>query len=89
VTARTVSVPMAVVGGPQGMTIEACETACQAAGYVLSGVEYYAECYCDNTLKNGVALAPDGNAMCNMACNGNAAENCCGELRWTEQIEPL
>jgi hypothetical protein len=72
---------MDVVGGPEGMTIEACENACQAAGYVLAGVEYSAQCFCDNELENGGGPAPDGNALCDMACNGNATENCGGPNR--------
>jgi hypothetical protein len=81
VAARTLTVGMAVVGGPAAMTPQVCTAACQAAGYVLSGVEYSAECYCDNTLHNGGGPAPDGNTGCNMACNGNAAETCGGANR--------
>jgi hypothetical protein len=81
VNARTLSVVMDVVGGPQGMTVEACENACQAAGYVLAGVEYSAQCFCDNTLENGGGPAPDGNALCDMSCNGNTTENCGGPNR--------
>lgn len=32
---------------------------------------------------NGNGPAPDGNAQCNMACNGNAAEMCGGPNRLT------
>lgn len=31
---------------------------------------------CGNALQNGGAPAPDGNALCNMACDGNSAETC-------------
>jgi hypothetical protein len=34
------------VNGP--MTIEACQTACETAGYKLAGLEYAQECYCGN-----------------------------------------
>lgn len=81
VTARSLSVGMAVPGGPAAMTVELCQAACQAAGYVLAGVEYAQECYCDNTFKNGGGPAPDGNALCDMACNGNPAETCGGPDR--------
>ena len=63
------------------MTIENCQTACHAAKYTLAGVEYSAECYCDNQFENGGGPAPDGNAQCNMACNGNPSETCGGPNR--------
>jgi hypothetical protein len=78
------------------MTVELCQAACKAAGFTLAGVEYSAECCkyrihisatyadfidCDNTWKNGGGPAPDGNAQCNMPCNGNAAETCGGANR--------
>jgi len=72
---------MAVPGGPAAMTVELCLAACQAAGYVLAGVEYSQECYCDNTFENGGGPAPDGNAQCTMPCNGNKAEICGGPNR--------
>jgi hypothetical protein len=63
------------------MTWEACTTSCKNAGYSYAGLEYAGECYCGNTLSNGGGPAPDGNAGCNMACNGNAAEMCGGSNR--------
>lgn len=78
VSARTLGNTMSVPGGPSAMTIEACLTVCQAAGYSLAGVEYSAECYCDNALRNGGGPAPDGSAWCDMRCNGNKAEICGG-----------
>ena len=44
VSARTLSVAQGVPGGSGAMTIEACQAACQAAGYNLAGVEYSVEC---------------------------------------------
>lgn len=38
---------------------------------------------CGNTVGNGNGPAPDGNAKCNMACKGNAAELCGGRNRLT------
>jgi hypothetical protein len=78
VAARTLANPMFVQGA---MTVEKCTTACQASGYILSGVEYAGECYCDNTFKNGGGPAPDGSTGCNMPCSGNAAEMCGGPNR--------
>ena len=63
------------------MTVELCLAACLAGGYTLAGLEYAGECYCDNSLHNGGGPAVDGNAQCDMACNGNAAEMCGGPNR--------
>lgn len=70
-----------VQGGPSNMTVENCEAACLAAGYILAGVEYSGECYCDSTIRNGGATATDGYAQCTMTCNGNATEKCGGPNR--------
>ncbi|KAF8242298.1 hypothetical protein K440DRAFT_591049 [Wilcoxina mikolae CBS 423.85] len=78
VGARTLGTPM-FVGSP--MTVELCTAACHSSGFILSGVEYAGECYCDNSLKNGGGPAPDGNTGCNMPCNGNALEMCGGSNR--------
>lgn len=59
----------------QNMTVKGCTNACHAAGYILAGVEYSGECYCDNTLKNGAVAATSG---CDMLCNGNQTEICGG-----------
>jgi len=47
------------------------------------GTEYSGECWCGNTIMNGGGPAPDGNAYCNMPCNGNASEICGGPNRLT------
>ena len=36
---------------------------------------------CGNDIVNGGGPAPDGNAGCNMACDGNSAETCGGPNR--------
>jgi hypothetical protein len=74
---------MQVVGGPNNMTQENCQAACKAAGYILAGVEYSDECYCGNQLAGGGGPAPDGNALCDMTCNGNTTEICGGPNRLT------
>lgn len=43
-TGRALTHTAATVGGPNGMTVKACTTACQAAGYLLSGVEFSSQC---------------------------------------------
>ncbi|KAL0940159.1 copper radical oxidase [Colletotrichum truncatum] len=80
VQGRALPMPIAVVGGPAGMTIEGCVIACLAAGYTVAGVEYAQECWCGNTIQNGgVATLPgDG---CNMPCRGNTIETCGGSNR--------
>lgn len=78
VAARTLSTPVFPAGG---LTIEKCVSACQAAGFILAGVEYGGECFCDNVFRNGGGPAPDGNAQCNMACTGNPAQICGGPNR--------
>ncbi|KFY89652.1 hypothetical protein V500_05562 [Pseudogymnoascus sp. VKM F-4518 (FW-2643)] len=80
VAARSLTQGMAVAGNAD-MTIELCVAACQAGGYKIAGVEYANQCYCGNAFANGGAPAPDGNAQCNMACKGNAAETCGGPDR--------
>ncbi|KAI2618886.1 glyoxal oxidase N-terminus-domain-containing protein [Hypoxylon sp. NC1633] len=55
-----------------------CTAACRAAGYILAGTEYGAECYCGNTVANGAAPAEDG---CDMTCNANKSEVCGGPNR--------
>lgn len=81
VAARVLQNEGIVEGGPANMTVENCEAACLAAGYILAGVEYSAECYCDSAIRNGGATATDGYAQCTMTCNGNATEQCGGPNR--------
>lgn len=65
------------------MTWEACTAACAAGNYPYAGVEYSGECYCGTTVIAPGGPAPDGNAGCNMPCNGNPAEICGGPNRLT------
>ncbi|KAG4435070.1 hypothetical protein IFR05_009460 [Cadophora sp. M221] len=81
VAARTLTVNVGVQGGPAAMSHENCQAACFALGYILSGTEYSAECWCDTILNNGGQPAPDGNALCSMPCNGNATQHCGGPDR--------
>lgn len=81
VGARTLTYGMPVPGGAANMTQENCQAACLANNYNISGVEYSQECYCDNQFRNGGGPAPDGNAGCNMNCNGNTYEVCGGPNR--------
>ena len=42
--ARTLTTTMATPGGGANLTVALCTSACQAAGYILAGVEYAGEC---------------------------------------------
>ncbi|KAF2110143.1 hypothetical protein BDV96DRAFT_584443 [Lophiotrema nucula] len=63
------------------LTTESCLAACRGLNFYYAGTEYAGECYCGNSFSNGGGPAPDGNAQCNMACNGNAQETCGGPNR--------
>jgi hypothetical protein len=78
VAGRTLAVGMGVAGA---MTNAKCQAACRAAGYVLAGTEYSGECFCDNQYRNKGGPASDGEAKCNMLCNGNQTEACGGSDR--------
>ncbi|PQE03617.1 WSC domain-containing protein [Rutstroemia sp. NJR-2017a BBW] len=81
VGARTLTTNAATAGGVGALTVEICESTCQSLGYVLAGVEYSGECYCGNNFSNGGGPASDGEAGCNMKCNGNSSETCGGPGR--------
>ncbi|TAQ87945.1 hypothetical protein B7494_g3730 [Chlorociboria aeruginascens] len=55
-------------------TIEACINTCSSLGYSIAGMEFSTQCFCDNFMYNGAAQTAE--AKCNMACSGNAEENC-------------
>ncbi|KAF2209576.1 hypothetical protein CERZMDRAFT_70063 [Cercospora zeae-maydis SCOH1-5] len=78
---RTLRFGQGVPGGGQNMTIEACTSVCQGLKYTFAGVEYAAECFCDNKISNGGGPAPDGDAQCNMPCSGNKDQICGGPDR--------
>ncbi|KAJ7202648.1 glyoxal oxidase N-terminus-domain-containing protein [Mycena pura] len=78
---------MAVTGV---MTLEACTSACFAAGYPFSGAEFADECctlisplraHCGTVINANAGPTPT--ADCNMDCAGNAQELCGGPNRLT------
>lgn len=79
IAARTLRNSVSVPGGSDALTVELCQATCLAAGYLLAGVEWSRECWCDNKIRNGAAPANDDG--CNMACTGNAQEICGGSVR--------
>jgi hypothetical protein len=57
------------------LTAESCINTCIGLGHTVAGMEFGVQCFCDNVISNGGALAPN-QGDCNMACPGNSAENC-------------
>lgn len=75
---RTLSARPNTPGGSDALTVAVCTAACQAQSFVLAGLEYAGECYCDNVVENGGAPASDG---CSMPCKSNSSEFCSGSNR--------
>lgn len=63
------------------MTDEACVSFCISKNFIYAGTEYAGECYCGNSLAS--TGTPAALSDCNMACNGNATEQCGGPDRLT------
>lgn len=61
--------------GAGKVTSSACVAYCAAAGYSIAGTEFGSQCFCDNELTNSARAA---NSVCDMPCQGNAAEVCGG-----------
>ncbi|KAK8133479.1 glyoxal oxidase N-terminus-domain-containing protein [Apiospora sp. TS-2023a] len=58
----------------QTLTVESCVEICVGLGYAVSGMEYGAQCFCDNFVRNGAELVPDSD--CSMSCSGNPGQKC-------------
>ncbi|KAF2205966.1 copper radical oxidase [Delitschia confertaspora ATCC 74209] len=58
----------------QTNTVESCINNCLNLGYPVAGMEYGTQCFCDASLHNAAALAPESD--CFMHCAGNFAEKC-------------
>ncbi|KAJ7513073.1 galactose oxidase [Mycena galericulata] len=61
------------------MTVENCINFCSSNNFILAGVEFMQECYCDDFIENSGVPAPITD--CDSACTGNPAESCGGALR--------
>ena len=59
------------------MTPAKCTSYCGSKGFAIAGVEYAVECFCGNSLSNGASLTKTS-GQCNMACGGDANQNCGG-----------
>lgn len=57
------------------LTVESCVATCIGLNYNVAGMEYSSECFCDNSIENGGALATSP-ADCDMPCSGNSSEVC-------------
>ncbi|KAJ6589389.1 glyoxal oxidase N-terminus-domain-containing protein [Mycena capillaripes] len=64
---------------PVNMTVENCIDFCDAKNFILAGVEFMQECYCDNFIENAATTAPITD--CSAACTGNPDESCGGPGR--------
>jgi hypothetical protein len=69
------ALPYQAPGGSN--TPQSCKGACNAAGYTYSGVQYYGQCFCGNTLQ--FDLRPDGE--CNTPCSADGSQMCGGPWR--------
>ncbi|KAK3075865.1 hypothetical protein LTR53_000438 [Teratosphaeriaceae sp. CCFEE 6253] len=58
----------------QSMTVESCIAECSSLGYTIAGMEYSAQCFCDNYIRNTPTQVDD--SQCDMACAGNQGEFC-------------
>jgi hypothetical protein len=59
----------------QNLTVESCVAICITLNYHVAGLEYGAQCFCDDVIESGGTLAISP-ADCNMPCSGNATEIC-------------
>ncbi|KAH7102496.1 glyoxal oxidase N-terminus-domain-containing protein [Auriculariales sp. MPI-PUGE-AT-0066] len=68
----------------QNMTQEMCVNHCNDLGWAYAGVEYSAQCFCDDYIRYGGKVADDP-TTCSMACAGNPAQivSCGGPARLT------
>ncbi|TVY83567.1 WSC domain-containing protein [Lachnellula suecica] len=63
-------------------TLQICAQACYSQGYSIAGTEYGVQCFCDNYIYAGGALAAS-QTDCNDPCPGATSENCGGGNRMT------
>ncbi|KAF3391643.1 WSC domain-containing protein [Penicillium rolfsii] len=57
-------------------TVEACQSKCQALGFLYAGMEYGTQCFCGNAIMNDAP--PIALSNCNVPCPQNSAEFCGG-----------
>ncbi|EJT97858.1 hypothetical protein DACRYDRAFT_84208 [Dacryopinax primogenitus] len=59
------------------MSVEYCQSYCFSSGYLFAGTEFGNECYCGNTVSNGLGVSTSSSS-CSVACAGNSGETCGG-----------
>ncbi|KAJ7721547.1 glycoside hydrolase superfamily [Mycena maculata] len=62
------------------LTQDSCLATCDSQGYIYAAPEYSSQCYCGNTLANGLGVST-ASTDCNMACAGNSSQICGGNYR--------
>lgn len=71
----------------KSMTTALCQSTCAQKGFSMAGIEYGQECYCGNSLVNGLGQQLDAGRACYMTCNGAPGEKCGGT--WTLSLYQL
>ncbi|KAI1203068.1 WSC domain-containing protein [Nemania serpens] len=59
------------------LTPQSCAGLCDSLGYIISGTEYYRQCFCSNAIYNGGVKGTD-DTNCNTPCSGDSDVNCGG-----------
>ncbi|KAJ5974962.1 hypothetical protein N7481_008669 [Penicillium waksmanii] len=59
-----------------GHTVEACQSACEDAGFLYAGLEYGTQCFCGNAIMNSASSIDSSH--CNVPCAQSASEICGG-----------
>jgi hypothetical protein len=80
INARALQNQVQIAGGPGAMSVENCNYRCEVDDYLLSGVEFGHECWCDHAL-NGEYHVKVDDSECNMECSGNSMQSCGGANR--------
>jgi len=60
----------------ENVTAQSCTADCASQGFSIAGLEYGQECWCGDTIQNGVQ--PTGAGSCDMTCNSDRYQNCGG-----------
>lgn len=80
INARALQNQVQIAGGPGAMSVEHCNYRCEADQYLLSGVKFGHECWCNHAL-NGESHVKVDESECNMGCPGNSIQSCGGRNR--------
>ncbi|KAI1478385.1 putative glyoxal oxidase [Daldinia eschscholtzii] len=59
------------------LTPQKCAQVCADKGYIVSGTEYYTQCFCGNAIYNG-GVRGDDPSKCSTPCGGNSQVMCGG-----------